>query len=169
MNIEVPVNKKTIPISLITGLLSLVIISFIIKEYSQHGISLFFIVILIILTIYFIAYTFIAFLEFIKTQFDKNALLKVSNIGINDNLSIFSCGTIFWDDITTIEIKKEFNIEVIIIKLTNNDKYLANKNIIQRYILKKWIKKWGTPIIISERKISCNIQELKQIFLKHFL
>jgi hypothetical protein len=111
-------------------------------------------------------YCIISFLEFIKTRFNKRAALTISETGVNDNLSIFSCGEIPWRDISNVEIKRVMNADFLVIQLFNNDKYLRGKNIIIRNTLSKWIKKWGSPIIISEKRVDYNLTKLKEIILK---
>lgn len=111
-------------------------------------------------------YCIISFTEFVKTIFNKNTVLIISQVGINDNLSIFSCGKIPWIDISDVEIKRAFNADFLVIKLFNNEKYVTGKNIIVKCILNKWIKKWGSPIIISEKRVDYNLAQLKEIILK---
>ncbi len=113
-----------------------------------------------------LSYAIISLADFIKTKFDKNALLTISDTGLNDNLSIFSCGKISWDDILTAEIVKAFKADFLVVKVLNSNKYLADKNFAQRFVLKKFIKKWGSPIIISEKRVVYNLNELKQIILE---
>ena len=55
--------------------------------------------------------------------------------------------------------------DFLVIKLSDNNKYWANKNFIQRFVLNKWIKKWRSPIIISEKRVDYNLKELKKIIL----
>jgi len=112
-------------------------------------------------------YTVISFAEFIKTKFDKKAMLQITDSGLFDNLSIFSCDKIIWSDIVSVEIIKAFKADFLVIKLTDNNKYLKGKNLVQRFVLKKWIKKWWTPIIISEKRVDYNLTDLRQIILKH--
>ena len=92
-------------------------------------------------------------------------MLKISEAGLNDNLSIFSCGEISWNDISGVELLKAFKADFLVVKLFDTNKILADKNFVQRYVLKKYIKKWGSPIIISEKRVDYNLNELKQIIL----
>lgn len=112
-------------------------------------------------------YCIVSFAELVKTRFNKNAALTISETGINDNLSIFSCGKIPWSEISDVEIKRAFNADFLVIKLFNNDKYLTDKNIIVKNVLNKWIKKWGSPIIISEKRVDYNLTRLREIILRH--
>jgi hypothetical protein len=42
------------------------------------------------------------------------------------------------------------------------EKYLAGKNAITRRSLKRTIKRWGSPILISEKSVDYNLNELKE-------
>jgi hypothetical protein len=40
-----------------------------------------------------------------------------------------------------------------------------DKNIVQRYVLKRYIKKWGSPIVISEKRVDYKLDDIKQTIL----
>lgn len=92
-------------------------------------------------------------------------MLQISDKGLNDNLSIFSCGEISWSDISGVEILKAIKADFLVVELFDTEKFLSDKNFVQRYVLKKYIKKWGSPIIISEKRVDYNLNELKHIIL----
>jgi hypothetical protein len=50
----------------------------------------------------------------------------------------------------------------LLIKVTDPEKFLAGKNAITRRSLKGTIKRWGSPVVISEKSINYNINELKE-------
>jgi len=106
-------------------------------------------------------YVVITFADFMKTKFDKNAGFEITETGIFDNLSIFSCGEIRWMDISTVEMVKMLEVNVLVIKVRNPHQFLTGKNAITRYILKRYIKKWGSPIVVSEKRVNYNLNELK--------
>lgn len=110
-------------------------------------------------------YCVISLLDFTKTRFDENAVFIISDTGLDDNLSIFSCGKIPWADIKEVQIGKTFNVHFLVIHLFDNKKYLSGRSYITKYILVRWIKKWGSPVVISEKRINCNLHELKGIIL----
>ena len=168
MNIIIPANKNRFPIVLLIFLLFTILL--VLNLIYTNPESLFmnglfqYIFNGIILAI-FLFYTILFFIDFVKTKFDKKASLTISDIGLIDNLSIFSCGKIQWNDISSVELQKSFKVNFLIIKVFDNNKYLIDKNFIQRHILKKYIRKWGSPVVISKKRIECNLEEIKQIIL----
>lgn len=165
MSITIPANRKRFPIVFIISFLLTVGGAYNITSTlndSDEQLSYWTYGILLIPLFYCI----VSFIEFVKTQFNKNAVLQISDIGVNDNLSIFSCGKIPWSDISDVDIKKAFSASFLVMKLFDNNKYLREKNFITRYVLNKWIKKWGSPIIISEKRINYDLIKLRDIILK---
>lgn len=170
MNITVPINRKRFPIVVIVGLL-LTIVFFILfistktKNIAFEGIlsKISNIVIVFIPALF----TLIAFSDYMKTLFDKNAMLKISENGLYDNISLFSCGLIPWETISDVKVENAFKADFLIIKLTNPKEVISRQNILKQIILKKYYKKWETPFIISEKRIGYNLQELKNIILKN--
>jgi hypothetical protein len=100
-----------------------------------------------------------------KTLFDKSASLTITDASVVDNLSIFSCGNILYDDITDVEVRQTPYAEYLIIKVKDPSKYVNNKNIVQRHVLKRYIKKTGGPVVISNQRIKYNLNEVKELLL----
>jgi hypothetical protein len=107
--------------------------------------------------------TIISLLDFLKTVFDKNAALILSDESLEDHLSILSCGSVPWEDVSGVTIKKfkRFNFYFLVVTLTNDDKYLKNKNPVLRFFLKKYISIYGGIMVISDKRIRYDIQKLK--------
>ena len=105
----IPANKKRFPIvflgGLIVSVLLIMLIADTVKHFNDEGYyNSIYLGTFIGLSIWILALTTLAFLEYIKTIFNKKAVLTISGNGINDNLSIFSVGNISWADITDIKI-----------------------------------------------------------------
>ena len=169
MSITIPVNRKRFPVVFVVStVLILPFISLLIHpEYTDLNIIVSALIcgVMIILLSY---YAIISFIDYIKTLFDKNAKLQISETGINDNLSIFSCGEIPWSDIEAVGIIKipAYNADFLVIKMRDNQKYLTGKNLIKKLVLKRFIKKFGGPVLISENRIDYNLQKLKDTILE---
>jgi hypothetical protein len=118
----------------------------------------------LVLFVYALTVTIVSLLDYIKTVFDKNARLIISDTTLNDQLSILSCGEIPWDDVTEVSIRrlKRFNIQFLVITLKDDEKYLKNKHPVLRFFLKKYIRTYGGIILISENRIHYDIQQLKE-------
>ena len=163
MNRKIPINRKRFPGLLVVTFLLL--LGFGHATFFPDDPNLFgpanriYLAIFLPVLLYFVA---IAFANYMKTLFDKNAGLEITETGIVDNLTIFSCGEIRWSDITTVELVKWSGIDALLIKVTDPEKFLAGKNAITRRSLKGTIKRWGSPILISEKSVDCNINELKE-------
>jgi hypothetical protein len=169
MNITIPVNRKRVPHVFIISLLLIGCFVYYVynklEEILAQGPSgWIFYLILIPALLY---YAVVAFVEYMKTLFDRNASLVITDTSIHDNLSIFSCGRILWDEITGVEVRATTFAGFLIIKVHDPLKYLENKNIIQRRVLKQYIKKMGSPIVISDQRINYNLNELKDLLLIH--
>jgi len=120
-----------------------------------------------ILVSVFLYYAVIAFIEYLKTKFDKDAMLTISDYGIDDNLSIFSCGKIPWVDIKGATILKVAKTEFLVVNLHNNEKYLSDKNFIQKRVLRGFIKKSGSPVLISQYRVDYNLNDIKYLIMEH--
>ncbi len=165
MNLEIKPNKRRIPVGFIIGLIGCLILYFVILKKEEGLPWYYYIPVYIILFIYCFIFATISLIDYFKTLFDKHAVLIISDSDVYDNLSIFSVGKILRNDILDIEIKKEFNFDFLIIKLSDTNKYLANKNFIKRYILNRYIKRWKSPVVISNNRIDYDLQQLKKIIL----
>ncbi len=107
--------------------------------------------------------TIISLADYIKTLFDKNASLSISERGIDDNLSLFSCGEIPWNEILGAEIIKVFKTDMLIVHILDKEKYIARQKPIARLVLKRFLRKWGSPVVISAKRIDYDLQELKEV------
>jgi len=168
MSLTIPVNRKRFPIVLVWSVVSIcAFTSLLIHPDYAFGDTILNVLLCSVMIILFSFYTLITLIEYIKTLFNKNAVLKISETGIYDNLSIFSCGEIPWSDIEAVGIIKlsALNADFLIIKMRDNAKYLTGKNFVKKYVLKRWIKKWGGPVVISEKRIDYNLQKLKDTIL----
>lgn len=169
MNITVPVNRKRIPLELVTSCLFIWYLLYDAAKKSKQTnyegpLSWIVYAAIILILLYYAA---ISLTEYIKTLFDKNASLIITDSSIVDNLSIFSCGEIAWENITDIKVRRSTFAEFLIIKVQDPSKYLRNKNIVQRRVLKRSIKKTGSPIVISDQLIRYDLGDLQKILLAH--
>ena len=170
MNISVPINRKRFPVVFIISLLATILFTLNLinsKTENMYMNGLFNWIFNSIILLVPLSYTIIFLADFIKTKFDKNAMLEISDSGLTDNLSIFSCGKISWNDILTAEVIRTFKADVLVVKLLDINKYLAGKNFIKQFVLKWYVKKWGGPVIISDKRVDYNLNDLKEIILTH--
>ena len=164
MNIEIPVRRTRIPFALISGILLAVVFIFLIVNDDHSLPFLYYMPLYYILSGYGILLTVISLIDYLKTLFDKNAKLILSEKAFDDNLGILSFGSIPWGNITGVGFLKlkRFNSYFIVLKLIDTDKYLASRNFFIRWILKKYLKLYGGIVLISDRRIDYDINQLKK-------
>lgn len=80
-----------------------------------------------------------------KSWSNKNTVI-VNNQGIYNQTN--GMGLIEWEYITSFEISKLRNAEVLIVKINDSNKLLSGKNAITRQLMKSNINKLGSPIVI---------------------
>ena len=116
----------------------------------------------IVLFIYIFALVVICFINLAKSIFNKDTGLLINEDGIYNNPGVIYTGKLQWLDITKVEVvqTKKYNIRFMLMNLTDNNKYLEGRNFIQKYFLEKSIKRKGTPVIIYERSIIYNLDDL---------
>ncbi|MBN9384290.1 MAG: hypothetical protein J0H74_26295 [Chitinophagaceae bacterium] len=166
MNISIPINRKRFPFAVVAYLLVTVLFVFnlLYRWDAIEGASGPTDWILRIIPIGFALFmTIISLADYIKTLFDKNASLSISERGIDDNLSLFSCGEIPWNEILGAEIIKVFKTDMLIVHILDKEKYIARQKPIARLVLKRLLRKWGSPVVISAKRIDYDLQELKEV------
>jgi hypothetical protein len=162
MNRKIPINRKRVPAMLVVSiLLSLGLGHLIFFPENKSIIGSFNRISFAIAFPVLLFYVVITFADFMKTKFDKNAGFEITETGIFDNLSIFSCGEIRWSDISTVEMIRMFEVNALVIKVRNPHQFLTGKNVLTRYMLKRYIKSSGSPIVISEKRVNYDLNELK--------
>jgi hypothetical protein len=166
--IVIPIRRSRVPILFFTGLLvsSISLYLFITDDGSLP--FFYYRAFYLVLFGYAAILTILSLLDYIKTVFDKNASLVLSDKTMKDDISILSCGSVPWEDVTDVSIKKtkRFNFQFLIVTLADDEKYLKNKNPLLRYILKRYIKSYGGIMVISDRRVRYDLQQLKNEVLK---
>jgi len=166
MSVIVPINRKKFPLTLIVSLIFTIAAIINLVNYKSNETEnywAFYSLVLLVPLYYFV----VSLAQYIKTLFDKRAGLTISDSGLNDNLSILSFGEIPWRDITGVQIKRYFFVNFLVLYLADNKKYLVKSNYVQKFILKSHIRKMGSPVVISEKRIAYDIHELKKVLLSH--
>lgn len=167
MNISIPINRKRFPSAVVAYLLATILFVFNLFYRwdalggGSPGPTDWLIRIIPIGFALFM--TIISLADYIKTLFDKNASLSISERGIDDNLSLFSCREIAWNEILGAEVIKVFRTDMLIIHILDREKHIARQKPITRMVLKKFIRKWGSPVVISAKRIDYDLQELKEV------
>jgi hypothetical protein len=168
--IVIPVRRSRIPIPFFIGISASAFFLFLFIT-DDRSLPFFYLrAFYLVLLGYAGTITTISLLDYLKTVFDKNASLVLSDKTLEDHLSIFSCGSVPWEDVSGVAIKKtkRFNLYFLVVTLTDDDKYLKNKNPVLRFFLKKYIRIYGGIMVISDKRIRYDIQKLRDDIFERF-
>ena len=168
MEIIIPVNKKRFPVQLfICTLIAMALCvyfyysgSFTLNPYSP-------ITILVVLLIFVIRYIIVLAKEYLRLRFDRKAGFTITESGIIDNITFVSMGKIPWDDIDDIALDKYRGMDILLIGITDPNKYSSGMRPMCRAVFNQYIKKWNTPLVISEKRIDYNLENLRDLLLIH--
>jgi hypothetical protein len=166
----IPANRKRFPIVFITGLMISVLLILLIvdsiKLYNGDGYNNSLLIgIYIGLSFWIINLTIFSLLDYTKTTFNKNAALTITDNGITDNLSIFSVGNISWTEITDIKIMTAFKTDFLVVGVANPQLLINRKSKLKQLTLKSFLKRFGSPIVISQKRVDYNLSDLKEVLL----
>ena len=103
-------------------------------------------------------------LFFFKKLFDKKPGLVFNNSGIVDNASAVSAGFIPWSEVVGSEIFQMQRQKMLVIMVTDPQKYADRGTPLKRTLNKANYKMCGSPIIISSSALKISFSELLTIF-----
>lgn len=167
----IPAKRRKIPFTFIIGLvlsgLILLLAVNTINQFEGQGLNR----ILLIgafggMLFWVLTFTTFALLDYLKAMFDKNAVLTITDEGVNDNLSIFSVGNIPWTEITNINIAAGIRTHFLVIVVRDPEPFIERKAKFKQRPLKIFLRKFGSPIVISQKRIEYNLVDLKELLLK---
>jgi hypothetical protein len=122
---------------------------------------------LILLLILDIRYVILLAKAYRKIQFDKNANFTITERGVIDNMSILALGEIPWEEIDDIALDRYRNRNLLLIGITDPDKYLIRMRPIYKSILRGYLKKWNTPLVITDASVDFDLESLRDLLLEH--
>ena len=168
MEIIIPVNKRRFPIQLFVCSLIAIGISvflfytgrFSLDPYSPMSI-------LVVLLIVDIRFVILLAKIYVKTQFDRRACFTITDSGIIDNMTVLGLGKIPWEEIDDIALDSYRGMDILLVGIVDPDKYLSVMRPVYRSILRGYIKKWNTPLVISERRLDYDMENLRDLLLSH--
>jgi hypothetical protein len=163
--ITIPINRKRLPyaaivFSYVTG----VFIFWTVKgEMDGVPMDAFGRLIWALVSICWFLWVFLTWADWLYTSFSKNAAVNILEDGIDERSSIFSLGEIPWQDVHELTVIQRLRINLLIVYLYNPKKYIAAQPTWKRLVLSRWLKRFGSPVVISQRRITHNVHELKDI------
>jgi len=168
MEIIIPANKKRFPVQLFICTLVAVALGvyfYYTGSFTLNPLSP--ISILIVLLIFVIRYLIVLAREFFKLQFDSKANFTITETGIIDNITFVSMGKIPWEDIDDIALDRYRGMDILLIGIRDPDKYSSGMKPTYRSVFNGYIKKWNTPLVISEKRVDYDLESLRDLLLIH--
>lgn len=96
----------------------------------------------------------------INKLFDKRPGLVLNAAGIVDNTSAISAGRIPWSDIQGFGIHEIQKQKMLVIKLTDPEKYIQASGSMKQALHRMNVRICGSPIAISSNALKINFNEL---------
>ena len=99
----------------------------------------------------------------VKKMFDKKPGLVLSAVGIFDNSSGVSAGLIPWSEIVGFDIYEVQKQKMLIVKVTNPEKYVEVGGSMKRALNRVNFKMCGSPIAITSNSLKISFNELLHV------
>lgn len=162
---QIPSNRKRVPVVVIVGLtltilLTLAITNIMNTEDDDAKQRLYLYLGLSILIVY---YTSLSFADYWRTLFNPSAVLSIEQDGINDCISLFSCGKIKWSEIVDVRIQQVLKTNFLVIYVDNSDSLIDRQSKWKQRTLKGFQKKFGSPVVVSQKRIKENVEDVKNL------
>ena len=114
-------------------------------------------------TIYFTYSGILLFLITGKEWISKSARLIIADDRIINMSNFYSAGEIRLVNITGVQLASAKSQRVLIVILKDPESYLAGKSFFARILLKKLLKKYGSPILFTEGSLRKNLNTIKEL------
>ncbi|WP_116788900.1 STM3941 family protein [Flavobacterium psychrotrophum] len=159
--IEIPLHKGKITLMVLGSLLFIGLGYFLLTEdlgsyrYSKEVINL-------VGTLCILLFT-LAFAMSLYKLFDKNRGLTIDDKGIIDNSTFTSGFLITWEDIMDVSLYQVKSTKLLLIHVSDNERYLEQMKGLKKMLGKQNIKLTGTPLSINPNSLDIKFDELNKL------
>jgi hypothetical protein len=101
--------------------------------------------------------------DYIRSLLSPTAGLAVTAAGVIDSTSVISCGLIPWDRIMSIHTHRVLNTDFLAIRVSDPAELVSRQSSWKRHTLRRYVRKFGTPVVISQKRIQGDIRELASL------
>ena len=111
-------------------------------------------------------YSVLAAADYFRTLFDREVSLTISQDGLDERLSLFSCGKLGWSELEEghcVILFRALRTKFLLIKVASPDIIIGRQKKWKHRLLRAYTRKFGTPIIISSRRVNCSLEELREL------
>jgi hypothetical protein len=102
-----------------------------------------------------------------RKLFDRRPGLRFTTAGIVDNASGVAVGLVPWSDITGTEIYRVSRTRMLVVKVTDPEKYIAVGGAMRRSVNRMNFNMCGSPIVLSPNTLAIKFDELVRLFDVH--
>lgn len=99
----------------------------------------------------------------VKKMFDSNPGLVLNSAGIFDNSSGVAAGLVPWSEITGFSVFEVQRQKMLIVGVTNPEKYVERGGSLKRILNRANFKMCGSPIAISSNSLKIGFNELLDV------
>jgi len=100
--------------------------------------------------------------------FNRKPGLVINETGITDNASSIKAGLIKWQDIKNIRSVKQHSNQLLLITVTNPNKYIDVAHSLKKPVLQMNINMHGTPVIIPSATLNYDFAELQTVLTEAY-
>ncbi len=163
--VEVAPNKKRVPVVPIIGIMISIFLFYglLTLKRSDNENKIFWYYLLIGFFISALYYTIITAFDYLRAMLSSKARLVITDRGIEDNLSIFSCGYISWAEVTGVQLIEILTSKFLVININNADLLMQQQSKWKQKTLRSYLKQFGSPVVIAQKKVGLKLEELKDI------
>jgi hypothetical protein len=122
---------------------------------------------LVVLFIIVIRYVVVLAKEYFKILFNETTNLTITETGIIDNITFVNMGQIPWEDIDDIALARYRGMDILLIGIVNPEKYSYGLPSFNRMVFNSYLKKWNTPLVISEKRVDYHLEDLRDLLVNH--
>jgi hypothetical protein len=99
-----------------------------------------------------------------RKLFDGRPGLQFTPDGIVDNASGIGAGFVPWSDITGTQVRKIGRNRILVVKVTDPEKYCARGGALRRSLKRMTLAMCGSPIAVSSPALAIGFDDLVRLF-----
>jgi hypothetical protein len=80
---------------------------------------------------------------------------------------LFSCDKIKWSEVVDVRIQQVLKTDFLVIYVDNPYSLIAKQSQWKQRTLKGFQKKFGSPVVVSQKRIKQNVQDVKNVIAGH--
>lgn len=112
---------------------------------------------------------FLSGVDYSRRLFDKNAFLTVNTRELINHLGVLSAGRVNWREVSTVVVDQTYTTPLLLIRLRDPRAFARRQAWWKRPALILLIRRWGTPIVIPEKRVDRDLHTVKDILMERLI